>query len=230
VAALTFVVVVGCSAPVSPPTEATPETTAPPDAAPAEEEAPPDTDAEPESMRLLNVLIYFPSAEGDGLVGEPHEIFKTSAPGDRAKQILADLISGPESEYALHALPTGTQLRQVYVLENGTAYLDFSTDLERGLGGGSSEELYTVYSIVNSVALNIPEVRRVGILINGKPVDTLNGHLDLRRPLGPDMSLIARGDQPMVASARIRRAPSIFGPARVYPVRFTGQHHECRQA
>ena len=158
-------------------------------------------DTDPQPVRRLNVLIYFPSADGEGLVGESHEIFNTTAPGDRAKQILADLISGPETEYSLRALPPGTQLRQVYVLDDGTAFVDFTADLERGLGGGSSEELYTVYSIINSVALNIPEIRRVGILINGEPVDTLNGHLDLRRPLTPDVSIIARGDQPMVARA-----------------------------
>jgi spore germination protein GerM len=152
----------------------------------------PDPDTQP--MRLLNVLVYFPSAKGRGLIGEPHEIFMTTAPGDRAKQILADLISGPATKRALRALPPGTRLRQVYVLEQGTAYVDFSEDLERGLGGGSTEELFTVYAVVNSVALNIPEIRRVAILINGEPVDTLNGHLDLRRPLSPDLSIVVRHD------------------------------------
>lgn len=152
----------------------------------------PESEAEPvdEAMRRLNVLVYFPSGESDALIGEPREIFMTSAPGDRAKQILADLISGPEDERALRAVPRGTRLLQVYVLEQGTAYVDFSAELKRGMGGGSTEELFTVYSIVNSVALNVPEIRRVGILIEGRPVETLNGHVDLRRPLPPDLSII----------------------------------------
>jgi hypothetical protein len=58
--------------------------------------------------------------------------------------------------------------------------------------GGSAEEIYTVYAIVNSVALNIPEIRRVGILVEGQPVETLNGHLDLRHPLPPNLSIVAR--------------------------------------
>ena len=32
--------------------------------------------------------------------------------------------------------------------------------------------------------------RKVGILVNGRVLATLNGHLDLRRPLPPDYSLI----------------------------------------
>ena len=161
----------------------------------------PDPDSVDDVMRRLNVLVYFPSTTGDGLVGEAREIFMTAAPGDRAKQILADLISGPMAETALRALPPGTQLRQVYVLEQGTAYVDLSEDLKRGIGGGSTEELFTVYSIINSVALNIPEIRRVGILVEGQPVETLNGHLDLRRPLPPDPSVIVRETEGRVVRA-----------------------------
>ncbi len=141
-------------------------------------------------IRRLKVLIYYPAPGADGLIGEQREIFRTAAPGDRAKQILADLISGPATASGKRALPAGTRLRQVFVLDDGTAYIDFSADLKQGMGGGTTEELLAVYSIVNSVALNIPEIRRVGILINGKSIDTLNGHLYLRRPLPPDTSII----------------------------------------
>ena len=136
-------------------------------------------------IRTLIVEVYFPSAEENGLVAEAREIFATSAPGDRAKQIVADLISGPVTELAVRGLPRDTRLRQIYVLENGVAYLDFTDELRNGLGGGSNEELLAIYSIVDSVVLNVPEIRRVGILINSKPVDTLNGHMSLRRPLRP---------------------------------------------
>jgi Sporulation and spore germination len=152
-------------------------------------------------MRRLNVLVYYPAVDGDGLVGESHEIFMTPTPGDRAKQILADLIAGPIGESGLRSIPAGTRLRQVYVLENGTAYVDFSADLKQGLAGGSAKELFAVYSIVNSLALNIPEIRRVGILIDGEPVDTLNGHMDLSRPLSPDSSMIVGSREPIVADA-----------------------------
>jgi hypothetical protein len=141
-------------------------------------------------LRRGAVEIYFPSALGNGLVGEFREIFDTVTPGDRAKQIIADLISGPATPDALRAVPAGTRLRQVYVLDNGVAYLDFSSELSEGLGGGSMRELLTVYSIVDSVALGVREISRVAILVNGQPLETLNGHMDLRRPLPPDFSLI----------------------------------------
>jgi hypothetical protein len=141
-------------------------------------------------LKRRTVEVYFPSALENGLVGEFREIFDTLTPGDRAKQIIADLISGPQSVDALRALPPTTRLRQVFVLEDGTAYLDFSSDLREQMGGGSMEEMLAVYAIVNSVVINIKEIDRVGILVNGRPLATLNGHMDLKRPLRPNFSLI----------------------------------------
>jgi spore germination protein GerM len=159
---------------------------------------PPAGEAAPEpspddALTRLRVVLYYPSASGEGLVAETHEIFKTAAPGDLGKQIVSDLISGPLGPQALPALPTGTELRQLYI-DDEVAYVDFSPELKTGIGGGSLEERLAVYAIVNSIALNLPGIRRVGILVEGRPVDTLNGHLDLTRPLRPDRKLIVGGD------------------------------------
>jgi hypothetical protein len=143
-----------------------------------------------EPLRTATVEIYFPSALSDGLVGEFREIFDTATPGDRAKQIIADLISGPSSDDCLRAVSPSTRLRQAYVLDDGTAYLDFSSELTEGVGGGSMMEVLTVYAIVDSVALGVREVQRVGLLVNGRPLETMNGHLDLSRPLKPNPRLI----------------------------------------
>jgi spore germination protein GerM len=143
------------------------------------------------------VTVYFPSASVGGLLGENREIFNTS-PVERAKQILSDVIAGPEGPDALPALPAGTRLRQVFVLESGVAYADFSAQLRDGMSGGSQTELLAVYAIVNSVALNVPEIRRVGILVEGEPCESLNGHVDLRHPLAPKPSLTAVGESEII--------------------------------
>jgi spore germination protein GerM len=174
----------GGGAPESEPPEHAGEDGAEPD-----ESARVDPPGDTEPLPRDEVKLYYPSASGNGLAAEPHEIFTTASPGDRVKQIVADLIGGPQSADHLRALPPGTRLRQAWVLEDGVAFLDFSSELS-ALGGGSTNELLTVYSIVNSVVANVPEVERVGILIDGRTVESLNGHLDLRRPLAPDWSLV----------------------------------------
>lgn len=142
------------------------------------------------AMTTLAVDVYYSDPRSRGLVAESHEIFATALPGDRAKQILADLIAGPNGDDALGTLPFNTRLRQVYVLDDGVAWVDFSRELKSGMTGGSRAELLAVYAIVNSVVLNVSEIKRVGILIGGQPIETLNGHLDLTRPLPPNTSLI----------------------------------------
>lgn len=141
-------------------------------------------------LTVRQVEVFFPSATGTGLVAESREIFMTASPGDRAKQILSDLMSGPERDAALPAIPRGIRLRQVYVLDDGTAYADFTGDLATRLGGGSSDEILTVFSVVNSLVLNISEITQVGILLDGQECETLNGHLDLRRPISANLDLV----------------------------------------
>ena len=178
------------------PTEARPPAEVPE----AESQREPEPDAgegdgeEPSVAPLVSrqVRVFFPSVYFDGLAPETHEIFETASPGDRAKQILVDLLAGPDSPSSLRAVPTGVRLRQVYWIENGTAWADFTGELVRGMRGGSMEEVLTVYAIVNSLALNVPEIKRVGILVDGKEIDTLSGHVDLRLPLLPDRRLLKR--------------------------------------
>lgn len=154
---------------------------------PAAGETPPALPA----LETEPVVVYFPNDEGDRLVGETRTVFKTPQPGDRAKQIVAALLEGPQAGGPVRALPEGTQLRQLYVLDDGTAWADFSSELRDNLGGGSANEIMAVYAVVDSIALNVPGIARVGILVNGRPVETLNGHLDLRRSLPPRRDLVA---------------------------------------
>ena len=51
-------------------------------------------------------------------------------------------------------------------------------------------KLLTVYTIVNALTANLPAVKSVQLLVNGKEVDTLAGHIDLRKPLEKDLSLV----------------------------------------
>jgi len=56
--------------------------------------------------------------------------------------------------------------------------------------GGTDAELLTVYTIVDALTANLPAVRAVQILVEGKEVDTLAGHVDLRRPIEKNLEWI----------------------------------------
>jgi hypothetical protein len=87
--------------------------------------------------------------------------------------------------------PRDSAVRATFLLPDGTAFVDLGgPTLTNGWGTGSHEELMAVYSIVSTVTTNFPEVKRVRILVNGEPAETLAGHISLRGSLTPMPSLV----------------------------------------
>lgn len=168
------------SIPASPPADA---------AADQAQEAVPESQ-DPAPLVRTSVTLYFPSATGDRLAAEIREIVETRRPADRGAQILTALLAGPQTEDALPAVPPGTTLRQLWVRDDGNAYVNFSEEFMSAATGGSADQILTVYAIVNSLTENVRAIRRVGILVAGRERPTF-GHLDLSRPLPPDLTLAA---------------------------------------
>lgn len=135
------------------------------------------------------VYLYFSDEENMHLVSEDRILFATDDPVEIGKMIVHDLIQGPKGRL-VRTIPAGTRLNALYISQNGTAFLDFSDAIREQHPGGSATELLTVYSIVNSVVLNIPQVRNVKILIGGRETLTLAGHIDITTPLTANMMLI----------------------------------------
>ena len=86
-------------------------------------------------------------------------------------------------------------MRAIYLSERGDLFVDFSPELTTRHTGGSLDELFTVYAIVNAATVNLPAIARVQILVDGKEVDTLAGHVDLRNPLAKNLTWV-RSDNP----------------------------------
>ena len=128
--------------------------------------------------------------DSESLGPEKRKIFLTSSVADQAKQIVVELINGPLEKGLLPTLPTQTRLRGLYLDRSGTAYLDLSSELVDFHPGGTDEEIATIFSIVDSLIYNLPQIKRVHILVNGEERDTLKSHLDLRRDYAKDMSIV----------------------------------------
>ena len=70
-----------------------------------------------------------------------------------------------------------------------------SADITAKHPGGSLHEVFTVYTIVNALTVNLPAITRVQILVEGKEVDTLAGHVDLRHPLAKSLEWVVHDTQ-----------------------------------
>ncbi len=139
------------------------------------------------------VLLYFSDTEESYLVGEKREILKKSQVRDEAKETVAELIKGPKGGPKGKLIPTvppRTKLLTLQIDEKGVAKVNFDKALSKDHPGGSSAEMVTVYSIVNSLTFNFPEIKKVQILIEGEPAETIAGHLSLDQPISPKLDLI----------------------------------------
>ena len=99
-----------------------------------------------------------------------------------AKSIMKGLIAGPRGDL-LPTIPQGTRLVSVAVTDEGICTVDLSKELQRNHPGGTSSELMTVYSIVESLTSNIPKIHAVKIMVEGRSTETLAGHLYIGEPL-----------------------------------------------
>ncbi|HEX6201873.1 MAG TPA: GerMN domain-containing protein [Thermoanaerobaculia bacterium] len=139
-----------------------------------------------------SVTLYFPT-QGTTLAGETRDL---AVPEDPERQLLAlarALLAGPESPLLAAPLPPGVEVRSVHLDGTGVAYVDLvAAGGEGPPAGGSTEELLRVYSLVDTLALNVAAVRGVVLLWNGEQQVTWSGHLDTSRPLAADPSLIER--------------------------------------
>ncbi len=136
-----------------------------------------------------SVTLYFLSFDKKQLVAETRQIAMATGDTDRIRQILLALIEGSHLGYS-RPLPPSTEVRAVFLTPEGTAYVDFSNDALTNFTPGITSETLALYSIVNSLAANVPEVKRVKVLINGQEVETLDGHADLTNYFVPDPSRI----------------------------------------
>jgi hypothetical protein len=152
--------------------------------------------------------LYFPA--NDGLRAAHRSLPVTEEPKDRIRVVVTALLDGPGPATAAPAAAAGgaggaagpaglarpfppeVKLSGVELSADGIAYIDLRwSDHQDPPESGSTEEIQRVYSVVDTVALNVPQVNRVVLLWNGTQRTTFSGHLDTSRPLVPDRTLLA---------------------------------------
>jgi hypothetical protein len=145
--------------------------------------------AQPSAERKINVTLFYVGEDGLALVGASREIPFGEPIAEQARYIIEAQL-GAAQQPLLSAIPEGTSLKAVFVTEHGDAFVDLSADVTTKHTGGVLDELFTVYAIVNALTVNLPAVTRVQILIDGREVDTLAGHVDLRHPLNKSLKWV----------------------------------------
>jgi hypothetical protein len=135
------------------------------------------------------VHLYFTDGESTYLRTEVRRLLYSTDPVIFGKRIIEALINGPHDKL-VGAVPKETVVRALYVTPDKIAYLDLSHMIQKMHPGGTRLELITIFSMVNSLVLNMPEIDAVKIVIQGREADTMAGHVDLRQPFKANMLMI----------------------------------------
>ncbi len=134
------------------------------------------------------VHLYFADANKPFLAAESRVMVNSGDPVAFGRQLVLELISGPAGAH-LATIAKATQLRSFFLLGDGTAVVDFSIHFRENHPGSCRQEQLTLFSVVNTLILNVPEIDQVKILIDGIETQTLAGHLPLEFPLTADLLL-----------------------------------------
>jgi germination protein M len=131
------------------------------------------------------LTLYFATKNASNLVAEKREVAKTTHP---ARTAMEELIVGPKNAELEKVVPAATKLRDVKI-KNHVAYVDFSEDFVKGHWGGTAGEIITTSAIINTLT-EFSDIKRVQFMVEGKNLETLTGHLDLREPLQRNEAII----------------------------------------
>ncbi len=131
----------------------------------------------------MAVRLYFVSADKGTLAVESRDIFRTASLVNQVKQVVLDLLKGPQEKGLAGVFPPGVQLKELFLGPDGLCVVDFSPEVQSLHPGGTTGEYMTLYCLVHSLAGNFAQIQRVQIMVDGQVVDSLAGHFDIAAPL-----------------------------------------------
>lgn len=149
----------------------------------------------PADARKIRARVFYVATDGEHLSAVEQEVPLGDGTSEQATRIVEAMLATPPAPY-ISPIPAGTKLKTIFLTPKGEAYVDLSSEVQKNHPGGTTNELLTVYALVDTLTVNLPAITGVQILVDGKEVDTLAGHLDLRRPLEQDLTYANRQSSP----------------------------------
>lgn len=141
----------------------------------------------PPGQDTMTMTIYYATKDAANVMAEKYIEPKTSHPAQTAMELL---IAGPKKTALEPVIPVGTKLRSVSIKDH-IAYVDFNDKLVKNNNGGSTSEILLVAAIVNTLT-EFHDIQKVQILVEGKKIDTISGHMDIGEPLSRSEKIIKK--------------------------------------
>lgn len=149
-----------------------------------------------------NIILYFSSNNEEYLVPEDRQVNLSGHIEGQILEVMKELIKGSMVQQTdngkglINVIPDGVKVNVARLREDGTLFVDFSKELKERHPGGSWAEMLTIYSIVDTIIKNFPDIKRVKLLIEGEEIETLAGHIDTRMPLTENRDIVRIDNEP----------------------------------
>jgi spore germination protein GerM len=129
---------------------------------------------------LFSLRIYYPA--GDRLRIEEKRLPRKTVQIAIAEATVEEYLKGPSS-VAVSSIPRDVRLLGLYKDADRILYVDLSDEFRRNFQGDALTEILLLRGLYESLVSNIQDVQDVKVLIEGKEIETLGGHLYLLYPL-----------------------------------------------
>ena len=139
------------------------------------------------NQSTMNVTVYSATKDAMYLVAEHYVVPKNAHPAQTAIEFL---LAGTQNTELASVMPPGTKLRHISIKEK-IAYVDFSDNLVKNNAGGSASEMLLVAAIINTLT-EFHDIQKVQIMVEGKKIDTISGHMDISEPLSRSEKIIKK--------------------------------------
>jgi hypothetical protein len=156
-------------------------------------------------VRKIRVKLFMEDPVEPGLVAEERAVAVSAGLPQQIQSVVEELVRGSEGEL-ISPLSSETRVLDVFIKKD-VAVVNLSREAVEQHSGGSISELLSVYALVDSITANFPAIQRVQIAIDGAAPTTFAGHIDVSRPLYPDLALIlpeAANDPSVVPAEPVR--------------------------
>ena len=155
---------------------------------------PPTKDTAAKKKEKLQVVLYFSDANERFLIPEKRYIPKEKNNEEQAKEVVKALLDGSKTKL-VNTFPDKVTVESVKIDEAQTAHVSFDNALVQRHPGSSASEMATIYSLTNSLIQNVSGIKNVKLLIDGKEIESIKGHINTKHPFTMNKELLAPGSK-----------------------------------
>ncbi len=140
----------------------------------------------------LEYDFFYQSANGNYLIPIKKKVSKHTDMKEQIKEVVLKLFEGVDAsdKRYINLFSKRIKLNNIFIVNKEIVVLDLNREIYSELLGSSIDEILTIYSIVDTICFNFPYIKGVQIIVDGRQLETLAGHIDVSRPIRMDSKWI----------------------------------------